>query len=36
MIDLRKGDCLEIIKSIKDNSIDFVLTDIPYDAANII
>ncbi len=30
MIDLRLGDCLEIMKSIPDNSIDLVLTDPPY------
>ena len=28
--DLRKGDCLEIMKDIPDNSIDMVLTDPPY------
>ena len=28
------GDCLEIIKNIPDNSINFCLTDIPYDAVN--
>jgi site-specific DNA-methyltransferase (adenine-specific) len=30
MIDLRHGDCLEIMKSIPDKSIDLVLTDPPY------
>jgi len=30
MIDLRLGDCLEIMKSIPDKSIDLVLTDPPY------
>ncbi len=30
MIDLRKGDCLEVMKTIKDNSIDAVITDPPY------
>lgn len=30
MIDLRKGDCLELMKSIPDGSIDMVLTDPPY------
>lgn len=29
-IDLRLGDCLEIMKSIPDKSIDLVLTDVPY------
>ena len=30
MIDLRQGDCLEIMKSIPDGSVDMVLTDPPY------
>ena len=30
MIELLKGDCLELMKSIPDNSIDLVLTDPPY------
>lgn len=30
-IDLRLGDCLEILKDIPDNSIDLVITDPPYD-----
>ena len=30
MVDLRKGDCLELLKSISDKSIDMVLTDPPY------
>ncbi len=30
MIDLKLGDCLEIMKSIPDKSIDLVLTDPPY------
>lgn len=30
MIDLRKGDCLEVMKDIPDGSVDFVLTDPPY------
>lgn len=34
MIDLRKGNCLEILKDIPEGSIDFVLTDIPYNAVN--
>jgi DNA modification methylase len=34
MIDLRLGDCLEIMKSIPDKSIDLVLTDIPYNGVN--
>ena len=30
MIDLYYGDCLEVMKSIKDNSIDSIITDPPY------
>lgn len=30
MIDLRCGDCLEIMKDIPDNSIDLIVTDPPY------
>jgi site-specific DNA-methyltransferase (adenine-specific) len=30
MIDLRCGDCLELMKDIPDGSVDFVLTDPPY------
>ena len=30
MIDLRNGDCLEVMKDIPDGSIDLVLTDPPY------
>ena len=30
MIDLKCGDCLEIMKQIPDKSIDLVLTDPPY------
>ena len=30
MIDLRQGDCLEVMKTIPDGSIDLVLTDPPY------
>lgn len=31
MIDLRKGDCLEVMKTISDNSIDLTVTSPPYD-----
>ena len=31
MIDLRQGDCLELMKDIPDNSIDLVVIDPPYD-----
>ena len=30
MIELLKGDCLEVMKGIKDNSIDAIITDPPY------
>lgn len=30
MIDLRKGDCLEVMKNIPDKSIDMILCDLPY------
>jgi site-specific DNA-methyltransferase (adenine-specific) len=30
MIELLKGDCLEVMKSIEDNSIDAIITDPPY------
>ena len=30
MIDLRQGDCLELMKDIPDNSIDMILVDPPY------
>tara|TARA_R110000822_G_scaffold310151_1_gene441608 strand:- start:16 stop:765 length:750 start_codon:yes stop_codon:yes gene_type:complete len=30
MIDLRLGDCLEVMKTIEDNSIDAVICDLPY------
>ena len=30
MIDLRQGDCLEVMKDIPDKSIDLILTDPPY------
>lgn len=30
-IELRKGDCLELMKHIEDNSIDLIVTDPPYD-----
>lgn len=33
MIDLHNGDCLEIMKSIPDGSVDCVITDPPYDIA---
>lgn len=30
MIDLRKGDCLELMKEIPDGSVDMILCDLPY------
>jgi site-specific DNA-methyltransferase (adenine-specific) len=30
MIDLRLGDCLEVMKTIEDNSIDAIICDLPY------
>ena len=33
MIDLRNGDCLELMKNIPDGSVDLVLTDPPYGMA---
>lgn len=30
MIDLRQGDCLEVMKSIEDKSVDMILCDLPY------
>lgn len=30
MVDLRQGDCLEVMKDIPDNSIDLIVTDPPY------
>jgi site-specific DNA-methyltransferase (adenine-specific) len=30
MIDLRKGDCLELMKDIEDKSIDAIICDLPY------
>jgi len=29
-IELRKGDCLELMKDIEDKSIDMILCDLPY------
>tara|TARA_R110000772_G_scaffold75462_1_gene163818 strand:- start:186 stop:932 length:747 start_codon:yes stop_codon:yes gene_type:complete len=34
MIDLRLGDCLEVMKTIEDNSIDMILCDLPYGVTN--
>ena len=30
MIDLRKGDCLELMKDLPDKSIDAIICDLPY------
>ena len=29
-IDLRKGDCLELMKDLPDKSIDAIIADLPY------
>lgn len=29
MIDIKNGDCLELMKNIPDNSVDMILTDPP-------
>ena len=34
MIDLRQGDCLELMKDIPDGSIDMILCDLPYQVTN--
>lgn len=31
MIDIKQGDCLELMKDIPDKSIDLIVTDPPYD-----
>ena len=30
MIDLQQGDCLDVMKSIPDGSVDMILCDLPY------
>ena len=30
MIDIKQGDCLELMKEIPDKSIDLILCDLPY------
>jgi len=30
VIDLRQGDCLELLRAIPDKSVDLVITDPPY------
>ena len=34
MIDLRQGDCLELMKDIPSKSIDMILCDLPYGVTN--
>jgi site-specific DNA-methyltransferase (adenine-specific) len=34
MIDLRQGNCLELMKEIPDKSIDMILTDLPYGSSS--
>ena len=33
-MDLRQGDCLELMKSIPDKSIDLMICDLPYGETN--
>ena len=33
-VELYKGDCLELLKEIKDSSVDLICTDIPYELEN--
>ena len=35
MIDLRKGDCLELMKDIPNKSIDAIIADLPYGTTNL-
>jgi site-specific DNA-methyltransferase (adenine-specific) len=35
MIDLRLGDCLEVLKTLEDNSVDSIVTDPPYHLTSI-
>lgn len=34
MLDIKQGDCLNLMQDLETNSIDMVLTDIPYDMVN--
>ena len=34
MIDIKQGNCLELMKEIPDKSIDLIYTDIPYEIVN--
>ena len=34
MIDLKQGDCLELMTDIPDKSIDMILCDLPYGTSN--
>ena len=33
MINIKQGDCLELMKKIPDKSIDMIVTDPPYDVS---
>lgn len=35
MIDLRNGDCLEVLKNLEDNSVDVILCDPPYELTQV-
>ena len=34
MLDIKQGDCLNLMQDLETNSIDMILTDIPYDMVN--
>jgi DNA modification methylase len=36
MIDLRLGDCIEVLKTLPDNSVDSIVTDPPYHLTSIV
>jgi site-specific DNA-methyltransferase (adenine-specific) len=36
MIDLRLGDCIEVLKTLEDNSVDSIVTDPPYHLTSIV
>jgi site-specific DNA-methyltransferase (adenine-specific) len=36
MIDLRLGDCIDVLKTLKDNSVDSIVTDPPYHLTSIV
>ena len=36
MIDLRLGDCIEVLKTLENNSVDSIVTDPPYHLTSIV